>query len=136
MQGHDGGGMDRMSLGREAIGTIMGRPGEEAHALLTEWYGEAIAGEVIGIGALWQRPVLTKRERSFVAIAALTAMGTLERLKIHVGGALNHGATPEEIEEVILMMMVYAGHGRATEAVQVARAVIRERAAPAPSSLP
>lgn len=120
---------DRMAVGRKAIGTIMGRPGEEAEAVLTGWYGEAIAKEVIGVGALWERPALTKRERSFVAIAALTAMGTLERLKIHVGGALNHGATPEEIEEVILMLMVYAGHGRATEAIEVAKAVIRERGA-------
>ena len=118
---------DRMETGRQAIGTIMGMPGEEAHATLAEWYGQAIADEVIGIGALWERPVLTKRECSLVAIAALTALGTLERLKIHVGGALNHGATAAEIEEVILMMMVYAGHPRATEAVQVARAITRIR---------
>jgi 4-carboxymuconolactone decarboxylase len=119
--------MDRMSVGREAIGTIMGRPGDEAHVTLVEWYGQTIADEVIGIGALWERPVLTKRERSLVAIAALTALGTLKRLEVHIGGALNHGATPEEIEEVILMMMVYAGHGRATEAVEVARRVIKQR---------
>jgi 4-carboxymuconolactone decarboxylase len=120
-------GSERTDAGRRAIGTIMGLPGEEAQATLTEWYGQAIADEVIGIGVLWERPPLTKRERSFVAIAALATLGTLERLKVHVGGALNHGATPEEIEEVILMLMIYAGHGRATEAVEVARAVIRER---------
>jgi 4-carboxymuconolactone decarboxylase len=119
---------ERMASGRRAIGTIMGLDGEEAHATLTDWYGEAIADEVIGIGSLWERPVLSKRERSLVAVAALTAMGTLRRLEIHVGGALNHGARPEEIEEVILMMMVYAGHARATEAIEVARRVIRERA--------
>jgi alkylhydroperoxidase/carboxymuconolactone decarboxylase family protein YurZ len=119
--------MDRMTVGRKAIGTIMGRSGEDAHAILTDWYGDAIADEVINIGALWERPVLTKRERSLAVIAALTALGTLDRLRLHVGGALNHGATPEEIEEVILMMMVYAGHPRAPEAVEVARAVIRER---------
>ena len=120
--------MDRMEIGQAAIGVIMGLPGEEARERLTDWYGAVIADEVISIGALWERPVLTKRERSFVAIAALATLGTLERLKIHVGGALNHGATPAEIEEVILMLLVYAGHGRATEAIQVARQVIAERA--------
>ena len=56
----------------------------------------------------------------FVAIATLVAMGTRERLRIHVQGALNHGATREE---VIFTTMVYAGHDRATEAIQVAREV-------------
>ncbi len=55
---------------------------------------------------------------------ALVALGAKEWLRIHVGGALRHGATAEEIEEVILTMMVYAGHGRATEAIEVARATI------------
>jgi alkylhydroperoxidase/carboxymuconolactone decarboxylase family protein YurZ len=38
--------------------------------------------------------------------------------------ALNHGASREEI---ILTLMVYAGHARATEAIEVARDVFRER---------
>ena len=59
-----------------------------------------------------------------MAIAALVAMGTKERLRIHVQGAINHGATPEEVQEVILTMMIYAGHGRATEAIEVAREVL------------
>ena len=60
-----------------------------------------------------------------IAIAALVAMGTKDRLRIHVQGALNHGATAEEIHEVILTMMIYAGHARATEAVEVARQVFQ-----------
>ena len=77
--------------------------------------------------------MLTRRERSFVAIAALVAMGAKDRLRIHVQGALNHGATAEEIEEVILMMMIYAGHGRATEAIEVAREMLASTPSPASS---
>jgi len=55
---------------------------------------------------------------------ALVAMGAKDRLRIHVQGALNHGATPEEIQDVILTMMIYAGRGRATEAIEVAREVL------------
>lgn len=113
--------------GADSIGRIMGASPEKAYETLVGMYGKDIADEVIGIGRIWDRPALSRRERSFVAIAALTALGTRDRLRIHVGGALNHGATREEIEEVILTMMVYAGHGRATEAIEVARAVFAER---------
>jgi alkylhydroperoxidase/carboxymuconolactone decarboxylase family protein YurZ len=117
--------------GAEAIGRIMGKTADEAYETLSGMYGAAMAMEVMNIGHIWERPGLTRRERSFVAIAALVAMGTKERLKIHVQGALNHGATPEEVEEVILTMMIYAGHARATEAIEVAREVLSTaRAAP------
>lgn len=92
-----------------------------------ESYGRDIADEVIGIGHIWDRDGLTRRERSFVAIAALATLGTKDRLRLHVGAALNHGATQAEIEEVILTLMVYAGHARATEAIEVAREVFRSR---------
>lgn len=110
--------------GADAIGRIMNKTAEEAFDTLSSMYGPAMAMEVLNIGHIWERTALTRRERSFVAIAALVAMGTKERLRIHVQGALNHGATAEEIEEVILTMMIYAGHGRATEAIEVAREVL------------
>lgn len=111
--------------GADAIGRIMGTSAEDAFSILSDMYGPDIAMEVLHIGRIWERPGLTRRERSFVAIAALVAMGTKERLKIHVCGAINHGATPEEVEEVILTTMIYAGHGRATEAIEIAREVLK-----------
>jgi DNA-binding FadR family transcriptional regulator len=44
--------------------------------------------------------------------------------EMDVQGALNHGATPAEVEEVILTTMIYAGHARATEAIEIAREVM------------
>jgi alkylhydroperoxidase/carboxymuconolactone decarboxylase family protein YurZ len=116
-----------MTDGADAIGRIMGLEPEAAYETLVANYGRDIADEVIGIGRLWERPGLTRRERSFVALAALTTLGTKDRLRLHVGAALNHGATKAEIEEVILTLMVYAGHARATEAIEVARQVFQER---------
>lgn len=116
---------DELPPGADAIARIMGTTTDGAAATLREWYGDAIAREVLSIGRIWENEaVLSRRERSFVAIAALVALGAKERLRIHVGGALRHGATAAEIEEVILTMMVYAGHGRSTEAIEVARATI------------
>jgi alkylhydroperoxidase/carboxymuconolactone decarboxylase family protein YurZ len=105
----------------------MGLAPEVAYETLVANYGRDIADEVIGIGRIWDRPGLTRRERSFVAITALTTLGTKDRLRLHIGAALNHGASKEEIEEVILTLMIYAGHARATEAIDVAREVFRER---------
>jgi 4-carboxymuconolactone decarboxylase len=112
----------------DAIGRIMGLSADEARETLTGMYGADIANEVLGIGRIWNREdVLSRRERSFVAITALVTLGSKDRLRLHVGAALNHGATRAEIEEVILTLMVYAGHARATEAIEVAREVFRER---------
>ena len=115
-----------MKEGAESIGRIMGLTPGDAYAWLVDHYGPVIADEVIGIGRIWERPGLTRRERSFVVIAALATLGTKDRLRLHINGALNHGATQVEIEEVLLTLMVYAGHARATEAVEVAREVFVE----------
>lgn len=124
---------EKLPEGADSIGRIMGTSADNAFDILQGMYGHDIALEVMGIGRIWDRPALTRRERSFVAIAALTTLGTLERLKIHVQGALNHGATPEEIEEVIFTLMVYAGHGRATEAIEIVREVIANQPGSAPA---
>ena len=67
-----------MSLpdGAEAISRIMGLEPQQAYDTLVAMYGADVADEVIGIGRIWQRPGLTRRERSFVAIAALATIGT------------------------------------------------------------
>ena len=115
--------------GEQAIARIMGLTVEETRATLEEWYGAAAAEEVLRIGRIWERDVLTRRERSFVAIATLASVGALTRLPIHVRGALHHGASREEIEEALLTVMGYAGHGLGTSALAVAREVIEEAAA-------
>lgn len=117
-----------MKEGAESIGRIMGLGPEDAYAWLVDHYGADIADEVIGIGRIWDRPGLSRRERSFVALAALVTLGSKDRLRLHINGALNHGATQSEIEEVILTLMVYAGHARATEAIEIAREVFAQRA--------
>lgn len=116
-----------MTDGADAIGRIMGLTPDAAKQTLEEMYGVDIAAEVLGIGRIWERGGLTRRERSFAAVAALVTLGSKDRLRLHIGAALNHGCTREEIEEVILTLMVYAGHARATEAIEVARDVFRER---------
>ena len=60
-------------------------------------------------GDLWERKGLSKRDRSLVTVAALTAAYRPTQLKTHVKRALENGVTKEEIAEVITHLAFYAG---------------------------
>ena len=77
-------------------------------------------------GDVWQRPGLDLKTRSLITVAILTSMGKQHELKGHVRGALNNGATPEEIQEVLLHASVYCGVPTAVEAFRSAAEVVDE----------
>jgi 4-carboxymuconolactone decarboxylase len=59
----------------------------------------------------------------------LTALGKQTELKGHVRGALNNGATPEEIREIMLHATVYCGFPAAIDAFRSATEVVEGLAA-------
>lgn len=67
-----------------------------------------IADEVI-YGDIWERPGLSKRDRSLIVVATLLSMYRPEQLRGHLGRALDNGVTKEEIAEVITHLAFYAG---------------------------
>lgn len=75
-------------------------------------------------GDVWQRPGLDMKTRSLITVAMLTALGKQHELKGHVRGALNNGASPEEIQEVLLHASVYCGVPAAVEAFRTAASVV------------
>jgi 4-carboxymuconolactone decarboxylase len=75
-------------------------------------------------GNVWQRPGLDLKTRSLITVAMLTALGKQHELKAHVRGALNNGATPEEIRELMLHATVYCGFPTAIDAFRSATEVI------------
>lgn len=75
-------------------------------------------------GDIWTRPTLDPRTRSCITLAALTALGRLEELELHVRGARRNGLTGEEVAEVLLHTAVYAGVPAANAALRVARRVL------------
>lgn len=75
-------------------------------------------------GDVWQRPGLDLKTRSLVTVAMLTALGKQHELKGHVRGALNNGATPAEIQEVLLHASIYCGVPTAVEAFRTAAEVV------------
>ena len=72
-------------------------------------------------GEIWSRPELSRRDRSLVVIAILTALGQSEELAFHVPGGLNHGLSRDEIEEIITHLCLYAGFPKAVDAMGAAR---------------
>jgi len=77
-------------------------------------------------GAVWGRPGLTRRERSMLNLAMLTALGRTHEVELHVRGALNNGLTPAEISEVLLHTTVYCGVPAALDSYRAAGKVIAE----------
>ena len=75
-------------------------------------------------GDVWQRPGLDRKTRSLITVAMLTALGKQNELKGHVRGALNNGATMEEIQEVLLHATVYCGVPAAVEGFRSANEVV------------
>jgi 4-carboxymuconolactone decarboxylase len=79
-------------------------------------------------GDIWSRPELSRRDRSLVAVAALACIGGAQaELQTHLGGALNHGVTVEELEELMLHLCGYAGYPRGIDGMRLAMVVFSER---------
>jgi 4-carboxymuconolactone decarboxylase len=79
-------------------------------------------------GDVWERPGLSKRDRSLITIAALTAMSRPDQLKAHISRGLGHGLTKEELGEVIIHLAFYCGWPAATSAAMAAMDVIEGKA--------
>ena len=75
-------------------------------------------------GDVWQRPGLDLKTRSLITVAMLTALGKQNELKGHVRGALNNGASVQEIQEVLLHATIYCGVPAAVEAFRTANEVV------------
>lgn len=76
---------------------------------------------------VWERPQLSKRDRSLITIAALIAMYRPEQLPAHLGLALDNGLTKEEIGEAITHLAFYASWPSAISASRRFLEVVRQR---------
>ncbi len=70
---------------------------------------------------IWERPLLSKRDRSLITVAVTQALYATSELRTHIGRALDeNGVTPQEISEVILHVNFYAGWPKAVNAGRLA----------------
>lgn len=78
-------------------------------------------------GDVYCRPGLEPKIRSLLTITTLATLGHERQLRAHIGGALNVGATREEIVETLSQMMWYTGLPSASTALGIAGEVFRDR---------
>jgi 4-carboxymuconolactone decarboxylase len=83
--------------------------------------------EKVVYGDVWERPGLSKRDRSLITLAALLALGRADQLTGHLERALANGVTREEIGELITHLAFYAGWPAAMTAGRVAKKVFDAR---------
>jgi 4-carboxymuconolactone decarboxylase len=72
-------------------------------------------------GDVWQRPGLSKRDRSLITVATLVALYRTNELPFHLRRAIENGVTRDELVELITHLAFYAGWPCASTAVGIAR---------------
>lgn len=120
---------DRLARGKARLKEITGQSGEkvmEAMAEIAPDFARYIFE--FGYGDIYSRPGLDLRTRMLATVAGLVALGHAEReLEVHIGSALNVGASRDEVVEVIMQMALYAGFPAALDALFIAKRVFTAR---------
>ncbi|KMO78740.1 carboxymuconolactone decarboxylase [Mycolicibacterium chubuense] len=100
---------DRLERGRRAFAEVMTFPAPRDASPATSSMLDFVYAEV------WQRPVLTRRDRRFVTLACVAAADAEVPLRDHVYAALNSGdVSIVEMQETVLHFAVYGGWPKAS----------------------
>ena len=78
-------------------------------------------------GDVWERPGLSKRDRSLVTVSALVAMNRPDQLRSHLRLARQNGLTEAELVEAITHLAFYSGWPNGVGAILIAKEVFKER---------
>lgn len=85
----------------------------------------ALTDDVL-FGDVWERPGLSKRDRSLITVAALVALYRTNELPPHLRRALGNGLSKDELSEAITHLAFYAGWPCAMSAATAAKGVFAE----------
>ena len=83
--------------------------------------------EKVLFGDVWERPGLSKRDRSLITCAALVALQRPDQLRIHLQRALDNGVTKDELSELITHLAFYSGWPTAVTAAGIAAEIFEKR---------
>lgn len=70
---------------------------------------------------IWERPSLSKRDRSLITVAALVALYRTNEMAAHMKAAIDHGVTVAELIEALTHLAFYASWPNAQTAITVAK---------------
>lgn len=116
---------DSRTRGREALARTVGA--EIADSLASRAGAEGFAGAFAALavdfayGDVWARPGLSFARRSIVTIAILIALRAHGELKMHLPIGLANGLSVEQIDELLLHALPYAGFPAVVSAGEIWR---------------
>jgi len=70
---------------------------------------------------VWERPDLSKRDRSLITVAALITSNHPDALRFHLGRAIENGVKEQELIETITHLAFYSGWPNAMSAIMIAK---------------
>jgi 4-carboxymuconolactone decarboxylase len=76
---------------------------------------------------VWERPQLSKRDRSLITCAALISLGKTEQMGFHFPYAIENGVTQQELGEAITHLAFYVGWPNALSAIARAKEVLGKK---------
>ena len=115
--------------GNDATDAAEVSQGPASPAISDLYAGSPYLGELrnsLVYGEIWERPQLSKRDRSLITVAVLQAL-VRDELELHVPRGLDNGLTPEEVSEIILHVTFYAGWPKAVNAGRLAAEAFEAR---------
>jgi 4-carboxymuconolactone decarboxylase len=121
-----------MCIRREVLGSAHVDRAEAARTEFTSPFQDFITR--YAWGEIWERPGLSRRDRSLVTLALMIALNREDEYRMHLRAALNNGVTQEEIQEVLLHCGVYCGLPAANAAFAVASEFFAGQNPPAPNT--
>ena len=77
-------------------------------------------------GEVWGRETHSRRDRSLLNIAMISALNRPHELKLHVKGALTNGVSRDEIREVLMQVAIYCGVPAAVDSTRIAKEAFAE----------
>src|ERR1700694_2304540 len=83
--------------------------------------------EKVLFGDVWERPGLSKRDRSLITVATLVALNRTEPLRGHLERPLHNGVPKDEVIELITHLAFYSGWPTAMSAALLAKEVFEQR---------
>src|SRR5205823_7107203 len=108
-----------------------GKPPTAARKLLGDFAPKLVdLTDDVLFGDVWERPQLSKRDRSLITCAALVATGKTEQMDFHFPNAIKNGVTQEEIVEMITHLAFYVGWPNAMSALTRAKELLTKKEAP------
>jgi 4-carboxymuconolactone decarboxylase len=122
---------ERAQKGLEVFAELLG---SDSAAAIERVAGSAEFGAPVSqlalefaFGSVWSRDGLTRKQRSLVTLGILLALRQIDEFKNHVRIALTHGLSMQELEEVLVHALPYAGFPAVSLGMRAMIEVFRER---------